>query len=301
MEARRTRRSLVRSLPRSQPALAASLAILVVLVFVLGCGAPRSRAAGGAIAQEIQAALDSGTEKFGHNDWERLVATGSHKGLVDYRAFQDHLPRLDAYLERIEKVDLASLEPGHLEALLINAYNALTIRSILEHPHVASIREIDGVWTERRHRVGGFDLTLDEIEHNILRPFYKDPRIHFVVNCASKSCAPLPFWAYDGAKVVSQLDHQTRAFLNRPENVRVEDDVLYLSRYFDWYGDDFVKEDWAPRADTVALFIAEHIQYSRPELYDFIMAADGNPKIAYLDYDWSLNAAKPPDPSFVPE
>ena len=104
--------------------------------------------------------------------------------------------------------DLSTLAPAHLKALLINAYNALTVRTILDHPQVQSIRDIDGAWETLRHRVGGFDLTLDGLEHNLLRPFFKDPRIHFAVNCASRSCAPLPGWAYSGTDLEQQLEGQ---------------------------------------------------------------------------------------------
>jgi hypothetical protein len=123
---------------------------------------------------------------------------------------------------------------------------------------VSSIREIDGVWTKTRHRVGGFDLTLDAIEHNLLRPTFKDPRIHFAVNCASNSCAPLPGWAFDGNRLEDLLEERTRSFLTDPKNVRVDGDSLVVSRYFQWYGDDFTKEGWEPRGETIGGFIARY-------------------------------------------
>jgi len=200
---------------------------------------------------------------------------------------QANRPALNRYLDSIARADLGALAGGQLEALLINAYNALTVRAILDHPGVSSIREIKGVWSEAGNRVGGFDVSLDTIEHNLLRPFFKDPRIHFAVNCASKSCAPLPPWAYDGDRIDAQLDERARAFLSDPLNVFVRDGTLHLSRYFDWYGEDFTKAGWAPRADSIPLFVAA---YASAEVADAIRSRDGKIPVAFLEYDWSLNA-----------
>jgi len=199
---------------------------------------------------------------------------------------RDHRADLDLYLKSASEPPLARLTPGHLEALLINAYNAITVASILDHPDVASIRDIPGVWTERRHRVGGFDLTLDEIEHRILRPYFKDPRIHFALNCASRSCAPLPPWAYDGDRLEGQLENRARAFLADKRNVRVEGSRLLLSRYFDWYGADFTAAGWRGAAASIAAYVARD---AAPEVARFVETQKGKPPIGFLDYDWSLN------------
>lgn len=272
----------------------------VLALLVAACGAPASQALEGPAAEEIRAARDSGTAPFSHDRWDRLLEEGTEDGLVDYVHFQRHRSELDAYLERVAGAELETLAPAHLKALLVNAYNAYTVRSILEHPGVSSIREIDGVWTERTHTVGGHELTLDQIEHNLLRPFFRDPRIHFAVNCASLSCAPLPPWAMTGDSVGTQLDRLTRSFLTDTANVRVEPRspgaetrVLRLSRYFDWYGGDFTREGWSPRAESVPRFVA---RYSRPPVAGFVREHDGRPPVEFLEYDWSLNDAVPPDP-----
>jgi hypothetical protein len=201
----------------------------------------------------------------------------------------DHRAELDGYLAALATVELASLAPSELEALLINAYNAYTVQSILDHPGVSSIREIAGVWTSATHSVGGFELTLDAIEHSLLRPFFRDPRIHFAVNCASTSCAPLPSWAFTGERLEAQLEERAHAFLGSPDQARMDGETLLLSRYFDWYGDDFVASDWSPRADTIAAFVG---RYAPPELAVAIAAAGGDPPLRFLDYDWSLNAVR---------
>lgn len=276
---------------RVQAALRAAMLPLAVSLPLLAasCGAPPSEPIQGPVSEAVGRAIEQGQESFDHSVWDRLLAEGTQDGLVDYRYFQDNRDQLDAYLDRIANARLDSLAPEALHALLINAYNALTVRAILDHPHVSSIREIDGVWTELTHTVGGYELTLDEIEHNIIRPFFKDPRIHFAANCASLSCAPLPPWAFTGEHLDEQLEERTRAFLTDPDNVRVDDGTLYLSRYFDWYGDDFTAPGWSPRAETIPEFVA---RYARPEVAEAIQT---HVHIRFLKYDWSLNAAVRPD------
>lgn len=260
---------------------------------VSSCGAPPSERATGPVAADVESSLASGAEPFDHSVWDHLLAEGTRDGLVDYPYFQGHRGELESYLEAVAGADAAALAPAHLKALLINAYNALTLRSILEHPEVSSIRQIDGVWTKRRHRVAGHQLTLDEIEHNLLRPFFRDPRIHFAVNCASMSCAPLPAWAFEGDVLDAQMEERARLFLSDPRNVRFENGELALSRYFEWYGEDFTEEGWSPRAESVPLFVAS---YAAPEVSERILAGDME-GIRFLDYDWSLNAFRPPEPS----
>jgi hypothetical protein len=269
----------------------ATIALLSVVAALPACAAPRSKAASGPVGDRVKAAIAGGTEIFDHALWKRLLEAGvDDRGFVDYPYFQDHRAELDRYLQKVAEVELSTLAPAQLEALLLNAYNALTIVSILDHPAVATIRDIAGVWDEARHRVGGFDLTLDEIEHTLLRPFFKDPRIHFAVNCASASCAPLPRWAFDGGDLDRQLEDRARRFLSDPRNVRIEGSTALLSSYFDWYGGDFTAEGWKPRADTLLEFVA---LYATDEVAARIRS--GEPLVVrYLEYDWSLNAAVAP-------
>jgi uncharacterized membrane protein YdjX (TVP38/TMEM64 family) len=270
---------------------------LLLVIGVSACGAPVSEPATGRVAEDVRASLEGGSQTFDHGAWDRLLAAGTKDGLVDYPYFQEHAGELDAYLDHLAEADAADLRPHHLKALLINAYNALTIRSILGDPEVTSIRQIDGVWSTVRHRVLRHELTLDEIEHNLLRPFFRDPRIHFAVNCASISCAPLPGWAFDGDALDAQLEERTRLFLSDPENARLEGGHLVLTRYFDWYGEDFVAEGWAPRAESIPLFVAG---YGGPEIAAAVDSA-GITEVRFSDYDWSLNALRPPTPTAADE
>lgn len=261
----------------------------IVLVAAASCGAPQSAPAQGPVGDAVQSAIDSGSATFDHAEWNRLLEGGTRDGLVDYEFMREHRGELDAYLERVARANLAALDGDHLMALLMNAYNAITVRAILDASEggwVGSIRDIDDVWKKHRHTVGSHQVTLDEIEHNLLRPFWKDPRIHFGVNCASMSCAPLPPWAFTGDEVDEQLERLTRDFLTDPDNVRIDGDTLAVSKYFDWYGDDFTADGWEPRAESIPAFIA---RYGTDEVK--AMVERGDPDLRFMDYDWSLNQA----------
>ncbi len=257
---------------------------LLIATLMVACG-PVSKPATGEVADAVSASIASGTEGFDHSAWDAMMVAGTNGGLVDYGYFRGHDDELKSYLASLAEADLASLLPDHLMALLINAYNAYTVQSILDHPDTVSIKDIDGVWDTRLHRVGGFELTLDNMEHNLLRPFFKDPRIHVAVNCASQSCAPLPPWAFDGDLLEDQLEEWTTNFFNDPKYTRLEGDALLVSKLLDWYGGDFVAEGWTPREDTLAEFIKK---YATGDVLDFLNSTP-QPKIAFLDYDWGLN------------
>ena len=256
-----------------------------VLLAVGGCAAPAAQPATGAVAEAVERALARGTATFDHSDWDALLRAGTKDGLVDYEIMASRRADLDDYVARLADADVGALASDELMALLINAYNALTVVAILDHPGVSSIRDIDGVWTELRWTVGGHALTLDGIEHNVLRPFFRDPRLHFVLNCASLSCAPLPPWAYRGAALEDQLEERSHAFLTDPANVSIESGRLRLSRYFDWYGSDFTSPGWAPRAASIPAFIAGYAT----EPIRVAIAADPAIAFGFADYDWSLN------------
>jgi hypothetical protein len=275
-------------IPRRLTALAASFVLSLPL-----SAAPQSKAATGALGAAVRAAIEGGTGRFDHGAWDTLLgAAVDVYGRVDYRFLQKRRADLDRYLAAIAAVKLAKLAPAELEALLINAYNAITVTSILDHPSVTTIRDIEGVWDSTTHRVGGFEVTLDDLEHALLRPYFRDPRIHFALNCASASCAPLPRWAFNGRGLDRQLDQRARLYLSDARNVRLEGTTLLLSRYFDWYGHDFTAPGSKPRADTIPEFVA---LYTTPETAARLHAG-ADLDLVFFDYDWALNASAPPRP-----
>ena len=168
-------------------------------------------------------------------------------------------------------------------AFYVNLYNAWTIKLILtEYPGVKSIKDLgspfSSPWKKKIVRIKGKVITLDSVEHDILRPVFKDPRVHFAVNCASKSCPPLRREPYNGTSLDRQLDEMARAFINDPSHNRVEGDTLWVSKIFSWYGEDF--------KDGVIDFFHK---YAEGTLKEQLIAKSEKLKIRYLEYDWSLN------------
>ena len=121
-------------------------------------------------------------------------------------------------------------------------------------------------------------MTLDHIEHDILRPRFKDPRVHFAINCASKGCPPLRSEPYRANALAQQLDEMTQAFINDTRKNRLERQTLYVSSIFKWFSEDFDN-------DVVGFFL----KYAQGDLKKQLEDNKGKIKIKYLDYDWSLN------------
>jgi hypothetical protein len=201
------------------------------------------------LAGSALGAQDSQT--FDHSIFDDLLRDHvSPEGLVDYDAFAVN-PDFQRYLELLSDAQPASLSAADALALWINAYNAYTIQLINRHGERKSIRNINktlglfsikGPWKERLAKVAGKVWTLDEIEHEVIRTRFSEPRIHFALVCAALGCPPLRSEAYSGEELEAQLDDQANKFLVKsPTKNRVDTDerVVHLSRIFDWYRDDF--------------------------------------------------------------
>lgn len=228
------------------------------------------------------------SEPVSHQLWDQLLKkhVGSD-GFVDYRGFLQDKQALNRYLDL-----LASNHPDEKTwsreaqmAYWINAYNAYTVKLIVDHYPVSSIKEIrrgiafvNSVWDIKFIEIGDQTYDLNNIEHGILRKNFKDARIHAAVNCASYSCPKLRNEAYTAAKLDQQLEDAMRTFVNDPVRNKVAAGQAEISAIFNWFGGDFKRS-----AGSVREFIN---QYAKVKL-----APDG--KISYRDYDWSLNEAKP--------
>lgn len=204
-------------------------------------------------------------------------------GLVDYQGLKNDEAKLDRYLEMLEKVDTKKLSRNEQFAFYANAYNAWTIKLILSgYPGVKSIKDLGSIfkspWKKKICRIDNNIITLDDIEHDILRPRFKDPRVHFAINCAARSCPPLRFEPYQGSVLDKQLDEQAEAFVNNSASNRLEGSILYASKIFDWFEEDF-------NNDIIDFFT----KYAKGDLKKGLEANKGKIKIKYLHYDWSLN------------
>jgi len=202
---------------------------------------------------------------------------------VDYSGLKTEEGSLDAYLDILAGADPEALPEKDRLAYYINAYNAWTLKLILDNYPVASIKDIGPFWSSpwkiEFARIGDKKVSLDYIENEALRPQFKDPRIHFAINCASKSCPPLRNEPYVGGRIDAQLDDAAGRFINDGKSNYLKEKTLYLSKVFDWYSEDFGGEDGA---------LAFIRKYAQGDLA-LRLATSEKPEIAYLDYDWSLN------------
>jgi hypothetical protein len=215
----------------------------------------------------------------------RPVAGGANR--VRYRAFTAaDRKQLDGFLAASARAEISRYPRSEQLAFWINLYNALTVKVVLDHYPVDSIRDIDtspglfsnGPWGAKLIRVEGEALSLDDIEHRILRPLWKDNRVHYAINCASIGCPDLQPFAFRGDRIDAQLDAAARGYVNDPRGVSVSGRKITVSRIYDWFIDDF--------GGSEAGVVAHLLRHAEPALARRIRA------IGRLDgtaYDWRLN------------
>ena len=226
---------------------------------------------------------DLAAQGVDHSLYAGLLKKHVKGGVVDYKGIKNEEATLDQYLKVLEKTDTKTLPRNEQFAFYINAYNAWTIKLILSgYPGIKSIKDLGSFfkspWKKKICRIDGDVISLDNIEHDILRPRFKDQRIHFVVNCASKSCPPLRSEPYQGDVLDNQLTEMAKTFINAPERNHLQGNTLYVSSIFKWYSEDF-------NDDIVGFFT----KYAQGELRDGLKKHAGEIEVEYLDYDWTLN------------
>ncbi len=226
---------------------------------------------------------------------------------VSYRALKADRGGLDRAVAAFDAAG-AREESGWTKerrmAFWINAYNAFTLRAVVDHYPIRSawftlqprdsIRQIDGVWTTLTWQAAGRQVTLDEIEHKILRPGFKDARVHFALNCASKSCPPLAAQPYRAETLGAQLDAAAKAYLATAEGLVVDGNTFRVSSIFKWYGEDFVAA-YAPlvpgsRDINERAILGAIATFGPPDAAQ--RARLGTPRIVFLEYNWSLNDSR---------
>lgn len=231
-----------------------------------------------------------------HTDWDRFLQTYLVEGpngvnLVRYgQVSSTDRVNLERYIQRLEQTAVSRLHPSEQKAFWINLYNALTTKVILDHYPVKTIRDIDispglfsnGPWGRKLVTVENLNVSLDDIEHRILRPIWKDPRVHYGVNCASTGCPNLQPVAYTRDKAEDLLDKGAREYVNHPRGVGFQGKRLIISSIYSWFKDDFGGNE-----DGV---IAHLKQYARPDLFKLLESAA---RVSDYQYDWTLNDATP--------
>jgi hypothetical protein len=204
-------------------------------------------------------------------------------GWVDYAGFQRDTELLDAYLAALAHVDLDSMTRDEKLATLINAYNAFTIRLILDFADgdtFPSIKDIPANkrWKHQRWWLGGKLVSIDQIEHEMIRPVFGEPRVHFALVCAAYSCPKLRNEAYTPGSLEEQLADQTAYVHSHDRWLRVDGDTVYLTRLYDWYGSDFETD-----GQTVRDFVSAQSEAASAA---FARGAD----VEWIDYSWALNS-----------
>ncbi len=243
--------------------------------------------------------FDHGHEPFAqvlasHVQWQ---VSGSNS-VVDYAALQAAPEALESYLEELSAVEAAEFERWPAEeqlAFLINAYNAFTLKLIVDHYPLDSIRDIGSFWQSpwklRFFTLLGEEMHLDQIEHGFIREpgRYDEPRIHFAVNCASIGCPALRPEPFTAAELEVQLEDSTQRFLGDTSRNRYRDGSVEVSSIFKWYREDF-ERGWRG-ADNLGAFLALYADALELDAEARPRVASGAVKIRFLDYDWNLNRA----------
>jgi len=200
------------------------------------------------------------------------------KGNVNYKSFKKNEAKLDSYLTYLNNTTpQKSWSAAKTKAFWVNAYNAYTLKIILNHYPVKSILKIKkrgkDAWNIPFAKVGGKIYTLNHIEHKILRKYFNDPKIHVGVNCASRSCPQIGNFAFTEANYERKTDILIKNFINDPKRNKISENKLELSKIFEWFKGDFTKKG------SLIRFLNK---YSTTKI-------DEKAKISFLKYDWSLN------------
>lgn len=217
-----------------------------------------------------------------HNPWSVLLARYvDDNGRVAYRDLQERdRAAFDQYLATLAQARTEDMNEAEEKAFWINAYNAVILSGILQGYTAESLLGRKRLFSWFTVKAAGQDRTPDEIEHQILRKKFHDPRIHFTIVCASSSCPKLRREAYVAARLESQLDEATRAFVNDPARNRFEAQHVALSKIFQWFAEDFIKN-----AGSVVAFVRRFVPKEKQAM---LTLADND--LRYVDYDWTLNA-----------
>lgn len=234
----------------------------------------------------------SATATIDHSPWDRFLKTyvvtfpdGVNR-LAYARVSNADRKRLDRYIDGLTALPISAYSRHEQRAYWINLYNAMTVRVILDHYPVESIRQIRlslfsiGPWRKKLITVEGEKLSLDDIEHRILRPIWRDPRLHYAVNCAAIGCPNLQTEAYTASNADTLLDRGARKYVNNPRGAEFRNGRLIVSSIYDWFQQDFGSSDEG---------VIEHLRrYAEPAL---AARLSGTQRISGDRYDWALNDA----------
>ena len=240
---------------------------------------------------------ESSQKQISHQIWQEVL----DKNLIDKDASRVNLfkygsisntdkIKLRQYIEEMASINPREYTKSQQKAYWINVYNALTVQLILTNYPVESITKLGesifsfGPWDDDAITISGETLSLNDIEHKIIRPFFKDQRIHYAVNCASYSCPNLSGTAYTAKNTEDLLSQGACDYINHPRGVTFESDDLLLSSIYDWYIEDFGGNNNS--------LIKHLLSCAQPSLKRKLTQFQNNPGDIDYHYDWRLNEAK---------
>jgi len=254
-----------------------------------------------AFACNVDAGEDTGVA-LDYSAYARMLSSFvDENGLVDYAGLASNRTDLDTFVHLLARLDppaTARWSQAQQMAMWINAYNALTLKAVVDHYPVESIKDIGSVfksvWDKLTFDVMGRKVTLSHIEHEILRKQFSDPRIHLAINCASVGCPPLAREPFRADALDEQFAKQAEQFLSDPAKFRIRRsaNTVHLSPIFKWFGMDFVpaygsrkvRPGIGARENAALNYTADHVSTD-----DRAYLETGRFKVKYLDYDWGLN------------
>lgn len=241
---------------------------------LLSCAKTKSEAAATSAKAISEVQVPLNVNSMDHAKWNTLLQKNvSKSGKVNYGAFKKDSKELSSYLSALAaNVPTASTSRKATLAYWINAYNAYTVKLIVDNYPVKSIKDIKDPWGTKFFKLGNKQYSLEEIEHQILRKM-DEPRIHFAINCASFSCPNLLNQAYTEANLEAQLNSVTKSFINDKSKNTITASTIEISKIFDWFGEDFKKN-----GSIISFFN----KYSALKI-------SNTAKITFKDYNWSLN------------
>jgi hypothetical protein len=278
---------------------AATPVVRAVIALVTGTGLPLFACTGCFSTSQPTVRLTPdevrGLQSFPVEIWDDLLrAVVDDEGRVDYAAVRQRRHALDAFLAAVAdagpraRPDLFPDDAAKL-AFAINAYNALVFRNVVDRPPLRRIDEsLANFFYFTRFVIDGEEYSLKTYEDDVVRAVFRDPRVHFALNCASRGCPRLPAEAFRGAILEAQLDREARKFCNESRNVRVQGGKVYLSKIFEWYEDDFTS--FEERNGNPNGSVIDYINRWR----DATARIDESLPIEHVPYDWTINARAAP-------
>lgn len=273
--------------------------MLSMVVVLSGCGTFASSQNSDRLLENVnsQSTEVGNSQPLDYQDYATVLSTYVNElGQVNYGQLKENRADLDRFNQSLGEVTPATYagwtEPEQI-AFWINAYNSLTLQAIIDNYPVESIRKIPGVWKSLQFPVLGEPITLDAIEHQILRKEFNEPRIHMALVCASVGCPNLLQEPYRGDTLDTQLNDNTRVFLSLDRNFSLDPDQeqVNLSSIFKWFGEDFEATygtdnkftEFNDKERSLLNFVGGYLDGER------LAQLQKAKKISYLDYDWSLN------------